>query len=67
MYRDITKCRICGNTNLISILNLGNQYLTGVFPKTKDEKITYGPLELVKCQENKKKDFFQIIRSRENR
>jgi NDP-4-keto-2,6-dideoxyhexose 3-C-methyltransferase len=45
----IKQCRICGNSHLESILHLGNQHLTGVFPQTKDEPITSGPLELVKC------------------
>ncbi len=53
MYSEIKRCRICGNTNLIPILNLGNQALTGVFLKTKDEVVTSGPLELVKCEEDK--------------
>ena len=50
-YKEIQKCRICGNDNLVSILNLGNQFLTGVFPRNREQKITSGPLELVKCQE----------------
>ncbi len=49
MFEEITRCRICGNDHLISILNLGDQYLTGIFPKARDEKITRGPIELVKC------------------
>jgi hypothetical protein len=49
MYTEITRCRICGNPELAPILNLGNQYLTGVFPKSKSEQISSGPLELVKC------------------
>lgn len=51
MYTEIRNCRICGNKNLISIVNLDNQHLTGVFPKTKMEPITSGPLELVKCSD----------------
>lgn len=43
----IDKCRISQSLNLISVLNLGEQYLTGVFPKTKDAQITKGPVELV--------------------
>lgn len=43
----INKCRISGDTNLISILNIGEQYLTGVFPDNKETEITKGPLELV--------------------
>src|SRR4051812_42419093 len=52
MIKPISKCRICGNKNLVSILNLGEQVLTGVFPRSPDEKITRGPLELVKCAED---------------
>jgi hypothetical protein len=49
MFTKIDKCRICGNTELSTLLNLGEQYLTGVFPRSPDEVITSGPLELVKC------------------
>ena len=48
-YKTINKCRICGNTNLVTVFNLGNLALTGVFPKTVDEEVQRGPLELVKC------------------
>lgn len=43
----INECRIGRKSNLISVLNLGEQVLTGVFPKTKNETIQKGPLELV--------------------
>jgi hypothetical protein len=43
----ITKCRISGDENLISVLSLGKQDLTGIFPKSVTEKISNGPLELV--------------------
>ena len=46
---EIKHCRICGGVNLVSVLNLGMQALTGVFPRTSGEKITAGPLELVWC------------------
>lgn len=49
MYKKVEKCRICGNHNLVGILDLGKQMLTGVFPKTKDDEVTVGPLKLVKC------------------
>ena len=52
MYSHIDKCRICGNSHLEEVLNLGEQTLTGVFPKSKDEPITRGPLRLVKCTGN---------------
>ncbi len=45
----IKKCRICGNQDLKMVLNLGEQHLTGIFPKDKFKKITKGPLALVKC------------------
>jgi len=43
----INKCRISGESNLVDILSLGEQYLTGVFPSSKQEKVTKGPLDLV--------------------
>ena len=52
MYTEITKCRISRSTNLINVLSLGNQYLTGVFPKSKEEKVTSGPVDLVWCPDS---------------
>ena len=52
MYNEIKKCRISGSANLIEVLSLGEQNLTGVFPKSTDEKITKGPLDLVWCPES---------------
>jgi NDP-4-keto-2,6-dideoxyhexose 3-C-methyltransferase len=49
MYKKVTACRICGNTNLLPVLDLGYQTLTGVFPRSPDESLTRGPLILVKC------------------
>ena len=49
MYKKIEKCRICGNKHLELVLDLGNQMLTGVFPREKDANVTTGPLRLVKC------------------
>jgi len=49
MYTEIKKCRICEKTELITVLSLGNQYLTGVFPKSITEKVTRGPLDMVWC------------------
>ena len=49
MYSHIEKCRICGNSNLENVLDLGEQMLTGVFPRDRDANITVGPLRLVKC------------------
>lgn len=49
MYRKIEKCRICGNTHLERVLDLGDQMLTGVFPRERGASVTTGPLRLVKC------------------
>ena len=46
MYKEIEACRISKSKNLINVLSLGEQYLTGVFPKSIDENITKGPLDL---------------------
>jgi hypothetical protein len=51
-YTEINKCRISGSTNLISVLSLGEQYLTGVFPKDRNENVTKGPLDLVWCPDS---------------
>ena len=52
MYTEIKKCRISGSTNLITVLSLGEQCLTGVFPKSPNEQITKGPLDLVWCPDS---------------
>jgi C-methyltransferase C-terminal domain/Putative zinc binding domain/Methyltransferase domain len=49
MYTKVDKCRLCGNPNLTEVLDLGIQALTGVFPKSKGQSVTTGPLRLVKC------------------
>lgn len=49
-YKEISKCRVCGSKNLSEIINLGEQYLTGVFPKNKDIQPGKGPLSLVFCE-----------------
>ncbi len=49
MVKTITACRICRNKKLTKIFSLGEQVLTGVFPKSIDQKVTSGPVDLVKC------------------
>lgn len=49
MYRSVEKCRVCGNSELLPVADLGEQTLTGVFPRHRNQKITRGPLRLVKC------------------
>lgn len=49
--KTLTACRCCGGGGLISVVDLGEQHLTGVFPRTTSEPITRGPLRLVWCDE----------------
>ncbi len=49
MYKKTEQCRICGNKHLETVLDLGEQMLTGVFPRNKGADVTTGPLRLVKC------------------
>jgi NDP-4-keto-2,6-dideoxyhexose 3-C-methyltransferase len=49
LFKKITACRICGNSKLADVLDLGDQVLTGVFPRSKDSEVASGPLRLVKC------------------
>jgi hypothetical protein len=49
---EISHCRISGSSNLIKVLNLGEQVLTGVFPRHVSDVVTKGPLELVWCPDS---------------
>ena len=49
MYTTLQKCRICGNSDLVDVIDLGTQSLTGIFPQSKQQPITRGPLRLAKC------------------
>src|SRR4051812_11737443 len=49
MYKQVMHCRICENTHLEEVLDLGVQALSGVFPRSAAETVTSGPLRLVKC------------------
>ena len=66
MSTETTKCRICGNTQLDLVLDLGEQVLTGVFPKTRDQKISSGPLQLVKCRETDAKAHCGLLQLRQS-
>ena len=48
-YTEIKACRVGGGNDLVTVLNLGHQALTGVFPMSSSEAVTVGPLELVWC------------------
>lgn len=46
-YREIQGCRVSQSSHLVSVLDLGMQSLTGVFPSSPQEPVGQGPLELV--------------------
>jgi hypothetical protein len=43
---------LSGSSNLLPVLDLGRQALTGTFPKTRDAAVTTGPLNLVWCPDS---------------
>ena len=47
----IQHCRLCGSSDLASVVNLGNQAFTGIFPPTQHQarSLESGPLELLLC------------------
>ncbi len=66
LYKEIEYCRICGNHQLDLILDLGMLSLTGVFPKSKIEKVPTGPLNLIKCNENYSNNSCGLVQLRES-
>ena len=50
-YVSRDKCRICQNTNLNLLMDLGLHSLGSIFPKLEDEDPPRAPLVLVKCHE----------------
>lgn len=46
---ELNKCRICGASSFLEIVNLGSQPLSGVFPAPGDPLSTSGPLRLLRC------------------
>jgi hypothetical protein len=43
-------CRSCGSDDLVVVVDLGSQVLTGVFPKSPSASISKGPLRLLLCK-----------------
>ena len=50
MNTTISQCRICASDKLVSILDLGVQAFTGIFPRSLDEKVPSGRLAISKCR-----------------
>ena len=65
-YTEIRACRICGNSQLDPVFDLGIQHLTGVFPKSAEAQraLTRGPLELVKCRSGASGDACGLLQLR---
>ncbi len=51
LYTEIKDCRLCHGTRLTTVLDLGVQALTGVFPKASEPDAPAGPLQLCKCDD----------------
>lgn len=58
---EIKKCRICGNDQFITVIDLGNQSLSGRFPKKDDPDPPTAPLVLIKCDNSKKTDACGLV------
>lgn len=53
MITEIQCCRVCGSKDVLPVLDLGNQALTGWFPKSLDEEVPRAPLQLVRCDDSR--------------
>lgn len=51
LYSPIARCRLCGGARVEQMLDLGDQALTGIFPKSRDDGVPKGPLQLGKCEQ----------------
>jgi C-methyltransferase C-terminal domain/Putative zinc binding domain/Methyltransferase domain len=49
MSKKNSQCRLCKSANMVSLLDLGDQCFTGIFPKSEHDKVPSGRLELAKC------------------
>lgn len=63
---EINKCRVCGNTKLIPIFDLGMQFLTGRFPSIDEENPLMAPLQLVKCDDYENKYACGLLQLKHN-
>ena len=63
-FRAVDRCRCCGNPNLVQVLDLGEQYLTGVFPSLTSPQPGRGPVQLVKCMGDDPRNFCGLVQMR---
>ena len=45
------QCRVCGNSDLVEVINLGNQALSCCFPKQEEPDPFLTPVRLLKCND----------------
>lgn len=57
----VKQCRICGNRDLIPIMDLGVQALSGRFPSQSEPDPPRAPLELVKCNTSRNSNFCGLL------
>lgn len=57
----ISKCRICGNDQFITVMDLGNQALSGRFPGKDEPDPPRAPLVLVKCNNENNPDACGLV------
>jgi hypothetical protein len=58
---EIKKCRICGNDQFATVIDLGDQALSGRFPKKDDPDPPRAPLVLVMCDTSKNPDACGLV------
>ncbi len=62
----VTRCRICGNSRLETLIDLGRQRLSGVFPARSAPDPSLSPLELIKCGETAGRGTCGLVQLRHN-
>ena len=65
LYQEIQRCRICGNQELDVVLEMKDMALSGVFPKSREDKVASGPMTLIKCRESSNNDYCGLVQLRE--
>lgn len=64
IYKNITRCRICGNSNLKSILDLNNQPTANQLTKKFSQKEITVPLKLIFCDKCKTTQLSSTVNSK---
>ena len=57
-------CRICGNPNLVPVVDLGNQALSSVFPSPDAPDPSLSPLELIRCDNSSQPEACGLVQLR---